>query len=252
VYISWALEYYEWRDEGSEVKNKTIIPMNLKTTYQNLVITSFGAGLALLCMLLISVFADNHITQQHFELLSSTEIYSKELLESADTIKAILSFDNIFIVLYIASFTFLYMVLSHTEKSLNILIGLVAVLGTGFLDFYENHHIMSFINMVQKGISINQDEIVNQMTMSQLKFHLSYLSFFLMGFSLPTDTFLEKFLKYSLLFLQLPVGVLVYTAPESFQPIFTLARYIFMFSGLMLISYNFYLRRKKLTLQIFK
>jgi hypothetical protein len=220
--------------------------MNLKTTYQNLVITSFGAGLALLCMLLISAFADNHITQQHFELLSSSPIYSKELLESSDTIKRILSFDNIFIVLYIASFTFLYMVLAHIEKSVNILIGLIALLGTGFLDFYENHHIMSFINMVQRGIAINQDEIANQMTMSQLKFHLSYLSFFLMGFSLPTDTFLEKFLKYSLLFLQLPVGVLVYTSPESLQPIFTLARYIFMFSGLMLIAYNFYLRGKRM------
>jgi hypothetical protein len=245
------LEHYEWNYESGEVKNKDNYFMNLKTTYQNLVITSFVAGLALLCMLLISVFADNHITQQHFELLSSTETYSKELLESADTIKAILSFDNVFIVLYVASFTFLYVVLSHTEKSLNILIGLVAVLGTGFLDFYENHHIMSFINMVQKGIIINQDEIANQMTMSQLKFHLSYLSFFLMGFSLPTDTFLEKFLKYSLLFLQLPVGVLVYTSPDSLQPIFTLARYIFMFSGLMLIAYNFYLRSKKVNTSYF-
>jgi hypothetical protein len=220
--------------------------MNLKTTYQNLVITSFGAGLALLCMLLISVFADNHITQQHFELLSSTETYSKELLESAGTIKMILTFDNIFIVLYIASFTFLYMILSQTEKSINILLGLLALLGTGLLDFYENHHIMSFINMVQKGITLNQDEIANQMTMSQLKFHLSYLSFFLMGFSLPTETFLEKFLKYSLLLLQLPVGVLVYTSPESLQPIFTLARYIFMFSGLMIIAYNFSLKSKKI------
>jgi hypothetical protein len=221
--------------------------MNLKTTYQNLVITSFGAGLALLCMLLITFFSKNHVTQQHFELLSSSPIYSKELLESANTIKTILSFDNVFIVFYIASFTFLYTVLSHTEKSLNILIGLIALLGTGLLDFYENHHIMSFINMVQKGIAINQDEIDNQMTMSQLKFHLSYLSFFLMGFSLPTDTFLEKFLKYSLLFLQLPVGVLVYTSPDSLQPIFTLARYIFMFSGLLLIAYNFYVRSKRIS-----
>jgi hypothetical protein len=220
--------------------------MNIKTNYHNLVMTSFFAGLALLCMLLISIFSSNHITQQHFELLSSSSVYSKELLESADTIKAILSFDNIFIVFYVASFTFLYMALSHTEKSINVLIGLTALLGTGLLDFYENPHIMSFINMVEKGIPINQDEISNQMTISQLKFHLSYLSFFLMGFSLPTDTFLEKFLKYSLLILQLPVGVLVYTAPESLKPIFTIARYIFMFSGLMLIAYNYFLKSKKI------
>jgi hypothetical protein len=219
--------------------------MNLSQIYKNLSYTAFGAGLTLLCMLLISIFNPSHITQQHFEMFSTVDVYTNELLASAGILRSILTFDNIFIVLYSASFIFLFMALSHKEKQLHLLIGLIAVLGTGILDFYENHHILSFLTMAEKGAAINADDIAHQMVWSQMKFHLSYLSFFLFAFSMPTDTLLEKVLKYSLLFLQLPVGVLVYTAPENVKPSFELLRYGFMLTGLLLIAYNFNAKRKR-------
>jgi hypothetical protein len=37
--------------------------------------------------------------------------------------------------------------LTQAEKPLNLTIGLIAVLGTGLLDFYENHYILTFILM---------------------------------------------------------------------------------------------------------
>jgi hypothetical protein len=224
--------------------------MKLTKIYQNLSLTSVGAGVALLCMLLISLFSDSNITQQHFEICSPSERYMSELLASNSLLRAILSIDNIFIVLYASSFIFLFLALTQTEKSLHLVIGLVAVLGTGLLDFYENHHILTFLTMAEKGIPIANDDIAHQMTMSQMKFHLSYLSFFLFGFSMPDETLLEKALKYSLLFIQLPIGVLVYTSPESLKPIFGIARYGCMLGGLFMIAYIFYVKNQKLGKEI--
>jgi hypothetical protein len=221
--------------------------MKLSQIYQNLSLSAFGAGIALLCMLGLSFFSDNHVTQQHFELFSHSEHYSSELLASSSLLKSILSFDNIFIVLYSTSFIFLFLALTQVEKSLNLIIGLIAVLGTGLLDFYENHHILTFLTMAEKGVSISNEDIAHQMTMSQMKFHLSYMSFFLFGFSMPSETLLEKALKYSLLFIQLPIGVFVYTSSDSLKPFFEISRYGCMLGGLFLIAYIFYLKNRKLS-----
>ncbi len=64
--------------------------------------------------------------------------------------------------------------------------------------------------------------------MSQLKFHSSYLAFFLFAFVLPGDTFLEKLLKISLWLGYPLIGILVYTFPN---PVFDLLRHLFMLSG---------------------
>ncbi len=219
--------------------------INQSQIYKNLSYTALGAGIVLLCMLLISFFHPSHITQQHFEMFAPVDVYTKTLLASAGTLRNILTFDNIFIVLYTASFIFLFMALSKSIHQINLLIGLIALLGTAILDFYENHHILSFLTMAENGIAIQAEDIAHQMTWSQMKFHLSYLSFFLFAFSMPQDTFLEKLLKHSLLFLQLPIGVLVYTAPANWKPFFELLRYGFMLSGLLMIAYNFNAKRIK-------
>jgi hypothetical protein len=224
--------------------------MKLTQIYQNLSLSALGAGIALLCMLGLSFFSNSHITQQHFEIFSPTERYMSELLASDRLLRTILSFDNVFIVLYSTSFIFLFSALTHTEKSLNLVIGLIAVLGTGLLDFYENHHILTFLTMAGKGIPIANDDIAHQMTMSQMKFHLSYLSFFLFGFSMPDKTLLEKALKYSLLFIQLPIGVLVYTSPDNLKPVFEICRYGCMLGGLFMIAYVFYVKNRKLGKEI--
>jgi hypothetical protein len=224
--------------------------MTLTEKYKYLSITALLAGLSLFSMLLISILAPNHITQQYFEIAIPTEFYTQKLIENSGVLRNILTFDNMFVVFYSATFTFLYSVLCHDSFKINVLLGLIAVLMTGILDFYENHHIFSMIHAAEKKMSITDSEILNQMTLSQLKFHLSYLGFFLIGFSLPADTLLEKVLKYSILIAQLPVGVLVYTANSDISSIFGLARYAFMLSGLLLISYNFF-SRYKITIRSF-
>jgi hypothetical protein len=78
-----------------------------------------------------------------------------------------------------------------------------------------------------------------QMTLSMVKFCVSYLSMFLLAFILLCRTFTEKLLKYSLCFIQLPIGVLVYTAPENLNIVFNLIRFVFMASGFFLLAYNF-------------
>jgi hypothetical protein len=46
------------------------------------------------------------------------------------------------------------------------------------------------------------------------------------------------------LFIQLPIGVLVYTSPESLKPIFEIARYGCMLGGLFMIAYVFYAKKQ--------
>ncbi|MBI5858055.1 MAG: hypothetical protein HZB42_10470 [Sphingobacteriales bacterium] len=221
--------------------------MELKQIYKNLSISFFGAGVALLCMVFISLFSDDHVTAQNFEMISSAENYTKGLIAYGNELRLILTFDNIFAVLYTAGFTFLFMALSYKEKAINVTIAFIVVLATGLLDFYENHHILTFITTAEKGVPVNMNEVSGQMTLSQLKFHLSYLSLFLFAFSMPGNTFLERLLKFSLFFLQLPIGVLVYTSPQNMKPVFEILRYSFMLGGLLLIAYNFYLLGKKET-----
>ena len=117
-----------------------------------------------------------------------------------------------------------------------------AVLITAYLDLLENHDILTQLTTALQGLPITLADLQQRMIWSQLKFHSSYLGFFLFAFVLPADTFLEKLLKYSLWFGFPLIGILVYTFPN---PIFDLLRYLFMLIGLAMLGWNYYVRYKR-------
>ena len=154
-------------------------------------------------------------------------------------LRLILTFDNLFLTFYTAAFVFLAMAVMDASNRLLVIVGLVAVLITTYLDLLENHDILTQLTTALHGLPIALADIQERMVLSQLKFHSSYLGFFLFAFVLPGDTILEKLLKVSLWVVYPLIGILVYTFPN---PIFDFLRYFLMLSGLSILGWNYFVR----------
>jgi len=209
--------------------------------HKYIAITAFAAALMLAGMLVVSIF-NQGVTAQDFELVSDIETYTNNILVAEKPLRMILTFDNLFLTFYTAAFVFLAMAVRDEKNGLLVTVGLVAVLITTYLDLLENHDLLTQLTTALHGLPIMLADLQARMIWSQLKFHSSYLGFFLFAFVLPGETFLEKLLKISLWIGYLPVGILVYTFPH---PAFDLLRYIFMLAGLSILGWNYFMRYQK-------
>lgn len=203
--------------------------------YKYLSITAFAAALMLAGWLLVSLFY-NGITAQDFELVNDVETYTREIIAAETPLRLILTLDNLFLTFYTAAFIFLAMAVRDESNSLLVYIALGAVLITTYLDLLENHDILTQLTTALHGLPIALADLQERMVWSQLKFHSSYLGFFLFAFVLPGDTFLEKLLKISLWVGYPLIGILVYTFPH---PIFDLLRYALMLAGMVILGWNY-------------
>jgi len=210
-----------------------------KTQIQKYIsITALAAALMLAVMLAVSLF-NQGVTAQNFELVTDVETYTREILAAEKPLRLILTFDNLFLTLYTAAFVFLATAVWDNKNHLLVTVGLVAVLITAYLDLLENHDLLTQLATALHGLPIALADLQERMVWSQLKFHSSYLGFFLFAFVLPGDTFLEKLLKISLWVGYLPIGILVYTFPN---PVLNLLRYLLMLSGLAILGWNYFVQ----------
>ncbi len=200
---------------------------------------SFIAGLCVFAMFLVTVFTGR--SQEEFEITQSVADYTKNLISAEMPLRIIFTIDFVFISVFVTVFVYLTQYLKTNNRVTNAIadVSLIAMLITGILDFHEDLHILTMLHNALNNLPIEQAEISLQMILSALKFCASYVSLFLLAFLLPGRTFTEKLLKYSLWFFQLPIGALVYTAPENLHVIFALIRFIFMVVGFFLLAYNF-------------
>lgn len=212
--------------------------MKKREIHEYLSMTALAAALALGAMLVVTL-QNQGLTAQDFELFDNPQNYMRALLAAGDPLRAILTLDNLFVIFYTAAFLFLATVAWHKRNRLLVAVALGALLITTYLDLNENHTIMAFIAMGNRGVDISAEMLFRHSVLSQLKFHSSYLSFFLFAFVLPDDTFLEKALRWSLWLVFAPVGILVYTYPSVTV---SLLRYLLMLSGLLLLAWNYWLR----------
>jgi len=206
--------------------------------YKYLYVTAFAAAFMLAAMLTVSLF-NGGVTAQDFELVNDVDAYTREILATERPLRLILTFDNLFLVFYTAAFLFLAMAVKDERNGLIVYVGLGAVLLTTYLDLLENHDILTQLTTALHGLPIALADIQERMVWSQLKFHSSYLGFFLLAFTLPKDTFLEKLLRWSLWLGYLPIGILVYTFPH---PALGLLRYLLMLAGFLILGWNYYVR----------
>lgn len=200
---------------------------------------SLIAGLCVFSMFLIAIVTG--VSQEQFEVTQTIESYTKGLMAGENALRLTFTIDLVFICIFTTLFVFLTQYLKTNDRVTNAVadVALGAMLICGFLDFHEDLHILTMLRNATHNLPIEPSEISRQMLFSMIKFCASYLSLFLLAFLLPSRTLTEKLLKYSLWFVQLPVGALVYTGPESLHLLFNLMRFVFMVSGFFLVAYNF-------------
>lgn len=200
---------------------------------------SLIAGLCILSLFLIAIFTG--VSQEQFEFTQTVENYTEGLIKGQNALRLTFTIDIVFICIFSTLFVFLTQYLKTNDRVINTVadVAMGAMLICGLLDFYEDLHILTLLRNATNGLPIEFSSIQMQMTLSMVKFCASYLSLFLLAFLLPNKTFTEKLLKYSLWFFQIPIGALVYTAPENLQLLFNLIRFVFMVSGFFLLAYNF-------------
>ncbi len=200
---------------------------------------SLIAGFLVLSMFLVTIVTG--VSQEKFEITQTVESYTRNLIAGQNPLRLIFTIDLIFITVFTTLFVVIPQYLKTGEKITDAVanVALGAMLLCGFLDFYEDLHILSMLHNAINGIRLEQTEISAQMLASMLKFFASYLSLFLLAFILPSKTLPEKILKYSLWFFQLPIGVLVFTSPDAWHLPLNLLRFAFMTSGFFLLAYNF-------------
>lgn len=200
---------------------------------------SLIAGLCIFSMFLIALITG--VSQEQFEVTQTVESYTKGLIAGENALRLTFAIDVVFICVFVTLFVFLTQYLKTKTQVTNAVadFSLGAMLICGFLDFHEDLHILTMLRNATHNLPIEFSSISMQMMLSMIKFCASYLSLFLLAFILPSRTFTEKLLKYSLCFVQLPVGALVYTAPENLSLLFNLIRFVFMVSGFFLLAYNF-------------
>ncbi len=215
--------------------------MNTKIIYRYIAVLALAGALAMTAMLAVSL-TQGGVTAQHFEGFFEPQIYAGDLLRYEGGVRAILTLDDIFLVLYTATILFLAIAVKNEGNTWLVGASLAALFTATLLDIQENNELLTFIQMAKVNLGPTLEMLHTRAIWSGVKFHASYLSFFLLAFALPSKTFLEKFLRWSLWLGYLPVGVLVYTFPNQ---LFSLARYAFMLSGLLILSWNFYQRLKK-------
>jgi hypothetical protein len=187
----------------------------------------------LLCTVLI-----HGISQQYFELVRAPAKYTEEIIEHSRELNLIFVLDNIFIILYTSMACFTIKALRKNAPYFVAVLGYVLIFGVAILDFLENAHIYSLMQQAKNGVAVDASAITWQSAESLMKWYLAYFAFFMLGFLIPAGTMVEKSLKYSLWFLFLPVGVLVYAAVDTqYEALFQWLRFINLLSGFGLIWY---------------
>jgi hypothetical protein len=201
---------------------------------------SLAAGFCVFTMFLIAMFTG--VSQEQFEISQTVESYKKGLIAAENPLRLTFTIDIVFICVFTALFVFLTQYLKTNNAVTNAVadVALGAMLICSFLDFHEDLHILTMLRNATHNLPIEHSEISSQMLFSMIKFCASYLSMFLLAFILPDRTLIEKLLRFSLMFLFVPIGALVYTAPENLHVLFSLIRFVFMAFGFFILAYTFY------------
>lgn len=197
-----------------------------------------AAATALVFLLLLAVVHLHGIAQQYFELVHHPATYTEEIIEHSRELNIIFVLDNIFIILYTSMALFSIKTWSGNAPSFVAYLSGGLIIAVAILDFWENFHIYSLMQQAKGGIVVEAASITWQSTESMMKWHLAYFAFFMLGFLVPARTALERMLKYSLWFLFLPTGVLVYaTVGSSYEMLFQWIRFINLLAGFVLIFF---------------
>ncbi len=211
---------------------KNVNPLSVESALRTVAILGVGAVAAM-----ITIFACTKIGQEPLQSVHGVDDYRRLLLQSPSVLRAVFAFDNAFIVFYSSVFVLLAIVcLREGAHRLVLAVALGALLLTGLLDMIENFHLMSLLASAVQGIPFSDGDIRFQSLETLLKFHMSYLGLFLLGFVIPRTTRSGRVLSWINWSVQLPVGILIYATPQRIVHALVLLRFSFFVVGLLLVA----------------
>jgi hypothetical protein len=196
---------------------------------------AWAAGACAAAML--AIFFATGTGQDALQSMQSPEAYTRALLRHPAGLRAALAFDNVFIVLYLATFAGLGVLLARQGAQRLLLgtsLGALALLGV--LDLCENFHFMVMLAGAEQGMPPAESEIRLQVWESLLKFHVGYIGVFLLGCVLPRSTVRERTLVRLCWFVNVPVGVLIYVLPPPWSVLLVLVRFAYFVGAFALVG----------------
>jgi hypothetical protein len=200
----------------------------------------------LACVMVVGqvlLFFVTGVGQDPLQFVHPPEEYLRILLKSPSALRAVLAMDNAFIVFYTTVFLALGALLERDGANRGLLwTAIGALLLTAFLDMVENFHFMAMLGHAELGIAPSSGEIEAQVFESLLKFHVSYLGLFLLGFVMPRRSVLERLFVYLSWYVQLPVGILIYVTPQAVSVPLVFVRFAYFVAALLLLA-EIYRRR---------
>lgn len=199
---------------------------------------------AMLVVAMLAIFVIEGIGQDPLQYIHSVQDYATFLLKNPPVLRASIGLDNLFIVFYSTMFLSLGITIWRDTSSKLMLSVALALMGlTGLLDILENMHFLSMIAIAVQGDEVGRTHIELQVWESLVKFHVSYLGLFLLGFAMTSATQLEKALCFVLRWIQLPVGLLIYLVPSEFAKPLVFGRFMFFFLAFLAIWWIFHPRK---------
>ena len=191
-------------------------------------------------VLMLGIFLVLGVGQDPLQYVHSSSDYTAILLKNPSALRAAIGLDNLFIVLYSTMFVAVGMAVWHRTPSRPLLVIALSLAGVfAALDLLENMHFLSMISSAQLGQVISNLHIELQVWESLVKFHVSYLALFLLGFALPTNTRMEMALGIALRWVQLPIGLLIYLVPAEWAKPLVFGRFTFFLVSLVLLHVIF-------------
>ncbi len=193
---------------------------------------------AVLVLLMLGLFITMGIGQDPLQYIHTPQDYAAILLKNPPALRAAIGLDNLFIVMYSAMFLSMGTTLwKEGTGNKVLLVAALSLLGvSGLLDLLENMHFLSMIATALQGMSISQTHIELQVWESLVKFHISYLGLFLLGFAMPGETALQRTLRFALRWVQLPIGLLIYLVPPEIAKPLVFGRFTFFLFALLAIA----------------
>lgn len=189
---------------------------------------------------MLAVFVTTGIGQDPLQYVHPVDEYGRLLLRSPAVLRTVIGLDNVFVVLYCATFLLLATVLKGRVALQGLLtLGVGLMVAVGLLDLVENLHFLTMIGGAGQGRIPGRLEIEVTAVESLLKFHLSYLALFLIGLSLPRDTLGRTLLARASVYVQLPLGVAVYVVPAAAALPLVLLRFGYFVAALATVAVTF-------------
>jgi len=193
----------------------------------------YSAGVAgLLFLIMTSITLVTGVSQQWFEQVHGLDEYTRRMSSDAGILTIILSFDDMFIAAYVVATVALARGLARASGPWSVVALTAACLG-GLLDYVENHHMLSQLRWLEAGGVLSSAAIQAQMIVSSLKWMLGHLAFVAIAFALQPRATLDRLFQLSLIGVQLPMGVLVWTQPN---PLWYWSRALCFLAGFVYVA----------------